>query len=568
MVRAISARTVIPTSCAIICAAVAAVSLSFLHGEEHVAVESIFFNGAVYTMKEAMPRVEAIAVGDGRILAIGSSEELLAMAGPATERIDLGGRVVIPGLTDAHAHFVGYAEFLGTVDLIGTGSLSEVQERLRERLSEGTTGHWLLGRGWDQNDWADRGYPDRNALDEVSSDRPIYIKRICGHAAVANSEALRLAGVDEKTADPAGGRIARDTDGRPTGLLFDNAKKLVETAIPPITRDVKKGLMKKAARECLSMGLVGVHEMGIDAEDAALYEELFRAGELPLRITAYYDSEAEELERLLEKGPFDRYGSRFSIVGVKFYADGSLGARSAALLDDYADDPGNRGILVTDQDSLYEGILECQSRGFQAAIHAIGDRGVRVALDVFARVREKHPKRDARHRIEHAQVVSPADMHRFAQLAVIPSMQFIHCTSDMPWAIDRLGPGRIETAYAWRSLLETGCRIPGGSDVPVESIDPFLGMYAAVTRKDAAGKPPGGWNGGQCLTVEEALRAFTVDAAYAVHRDGERGTISAGSLADFVVLSEDLLEIDPGAIPHVRVLMTVLAGEIVFQSDR
>lgn len=551
---------------AVLFCAVAVLSLSELRGEERAGVVSIFYGGTVYTMDERTPRADAIAVRDGRVLAIGTDEELLALADAGAEKIDLGGRAVIPGFIDAHAHFIGYAEFLGKVDLVGTCSLAEVQDRLREHLDRESTGHWMVGRGWDQNDWPDQTYPDRKALDEVSRDIPIYIKRICGHASVANSEALRIAGIDENTPDPPGGIIVRDARGNPTGLLFEEAKKLVESVIPPLTRDEKKALIGKAARECLSVGIVGVHEMGIDAEDLAIYEELFERGTFPLRITAYYDSDAEGLSPLFEKGPFAAYGGNLSVVGIKFYVDGSLGARSAALLEDYADDPGNRGILTAD--TLYEGVLRCHEGGFQAAIHAIGDRGVRTALDTYERVLKKAPRENARHRIEHAQVVSPADIGRFVELGVIPSMQFTHCTSDMPWAVDRLGERRIETAYAWQSFLDAGCRIPGGSDFPVESINPLLGLYAAVTRKDLSGEPPAGWNSDQCLTIEGALAAFTIDAAYAAHQEGERGSISPGKFADFLVLSDDIMKIDPSGIPRVRVLMTVLSGEIAFRSER
>ncbi|HER43264.1 MAG TPA: amidohydrolase, partial [Candidatus Eisenbacteria bacterium] len=298
----------------------------------------------------------------------------------------------------------------------------------------------------------------------------------------------------------------------------------------------------------------------------ALYRELYEAGELPFRITAYLDAPEggipESAGAELENSALNDF---FRIVGVKFYADGSLGARSAALLEDYSDDAGNRGMLVTDPENLYSGILACHTAGLQAAVHAIGDRGVRTVLDIYERILREHPRPDARHRIEHAQVVHADDIGRFAALGVVPSMQFTHCTSDMPWAEARLGPERVRGAYAWRSFLEAGCRIPGGSDFPVESIDPFLGLHAAVTRADLAGRPPGGWHGWQRLTIEEAVRAFTVDAAYAAHMEDERGSLSPGKLADFVVLSADIMRIEPSRIPDVDVLMTVLGGEIVFR---
>jgi len=326
--------------------------------------------------------------------------------------------------------------------------------------------------------------------------------------------------------------------------------------------------MIAAARECLAAGLVGVHEMGIDAEDVSVYEELYAAGELPFRITGYLSSDDAGVAPYLDAGPrAGRGDGLFRVVGAKFYADGSLGARSAALIDDYEDDPGNRGILMQSPDSLYRLILPWREKGFQTAVHAIGDAAVREVLDVYERLGAAYPASDPRPRIEHSQVVAAADVARFAKLGVVPSMQFVHCTSDMPWVEERLGAGRAAGAYAWRSLVEAGSRIPGGSDFPVESINPFLGIYAAVTRQDLAGGPPGGWRGEQRLTIEEAVGAFTTDAAYAAHAEDVAGSLAPGKLADFIVLSEDIFSVNPGEIPSIRVLATVLGGEIVYRSD-
>jgi predicted amidohydrolase YtcJ len=326
--------------------------------------------------------------------------------------------------------------------------------------------------------------------------------------------------------------------------------------------------MIAAARKCLAVGLVGVHEMGIAAEDVPVYEELYAAGELPFRITGYLSADDTAIAPFLEAGPrAGRGDGLFRIVGAKFYADGSLGARSAALIDDYSDDPGNRGILMHSPESLYRLMLPWREKGFQTAVHAIGDAAVREVLDVYERLGAAHPAPDARPRIEHAQVVAADDVARFAKLGVIPSMQFTHCTSDMSWVEKRLGVERAAGAYAWRSLIDAGSRLPGGSDFPVESINPFLGIYAAVTRQDLAGRPPGGWRGGQRLTIEEAVGAFTVNAAYAAHAEDVAGSLAPGKLADFVVLSDDVFTVDPGAIPSIRVLATVLGGEIVYRSD-
>jgi predicted amidohydrolase YtcJ len=536
--------------------------------KEKTIVEVVYYNGKIHTLDAARPVVEALSVGGGRVVETGSSRDLLARVAPGARTVDLGGRAVIPGLTDAHAHFLGFAKNATRLDLVGTASLEEILAKVSAKRAVAGTGEWILGRGWDQNDWPDKGYPERSALDRIAPDNPVYLVRVCGHAAYVNSAALRAAGISRDTEDPPGGKILRGAGGEPTGILLDTAVELVSKAVPPLSRDEKKRLMIAAARRCLAAGLVGVHEMGIAAEDVSVYEELYAAGAIPFRITGYLSSDDPAVAPLLEAGPRTGRGDElFRIVGAKFYADGSLGARSAALLDDYADDPGNRGILMQSPDSLYRLMLPWRERGFQTAVHAIGDAAVREAIDVCERLAAEHPAPDARPRIEHAQIVAAADVARFASVGVIPSMQFIHCTSDMPWVEARIGAERAAGAYAWRSLVAAGSRIPGGSDFPVESIDPLLGMYAAVTRRNLEGEPPGGWRGEQRLTVAEAVSAFTVDAAYAAHAEGIAGSLAPGKLADFVVLSDDIFAADPGRIPAIRVLATVLGGEIVHRSD-
>jgi len=534
--------------------------------KEAPAVEAVFYNGTIYTMDLERPVVEALAVGGGRIVAAGGSADLLADCPPGATRIDLGGRAVIPGLTDAHAHFLGYAERSAWIDLGGASSLADTKLRVSGRDSAGRSG-WILGRGWDQNDWPEQVYPGRAELDAVTGSSPAYLVRVCGHAAWVNTAALRLAGVDARTPDPPGGRILRDAAGEATGILFDNAMDLVSRLVPPLSAAEKRRLLVEAAGRCLAAGLVGVHEMGISPETVELYRGLRDEPAFPFRITAYLEGSDPGVERLLEAGPSSPESrEKFSIAGVKFYADGSLGARSAALLSDYSDDPGNRGIMVADPETLYARMRRSAERGFQTAVHAIGDAAVRAVLDVHERMAREGLSRDARHRIEHVQVVAPSDVPRFASLGVVPSMQFIHCTSDMAWAGARLGPVRETGAYAWRWLLDSFGRMPGGSDFPVEPIDPLLGMYAAATRMSLDGEPSGGWHPRQRLTVYEAVKAFTVDAAWAAHREDIAGSLAPGKLADFVVLSEDIFLVELAAIPRIDVLATVLGGEIVHRS--
>lgn len=537
--------------------------------KEGKAVEALFFNGRIITMDPRKPVAEAIYASGGRIAGVGSTEEMAALAGGGAKRYDLKGMTVIPGLIDAHAHFQGYALSLAALDLTGRRSFGEILEMVRSKAAAEEKGKWIYGRGWDQNDWASREFPDRAGLDLASPDNPVLLVRVCGHAALANSAALELAGIDSSTLDPEGGRIVRGVSGRPTGLLLDEAVSMVKKVIPSVSREEKKRLFARAARNCLEAGLTGVHDMGIGSETASIYGEMFASGALPLRLTVYYNYDEEDLDSLIAAGlAGDRADDHYAAAGVKFFVDGSLGARSAALLEDYSDDPGNRGLLMMDPEELSRRIGAVHEKGFPVAVHAIGDRANRTILDIFEKVLAGSPRGGVRHRVEHAQVISPVDIGRFAGLGVIPSMQFVHCTSDMPWAQERLGEERLAGAYAWRSLIDTGCRIPGGSDFPVESIDPFRGIYAAVTRMDDRGEPEPGWFPAQRLTVEEALRSFTIDAAWAARQEETRGSIEKGKLADFVVISGDITSIDPARILGIEVIATVLGQEIVYDSGK
>jgi predicted amidohydrolase YtcJ len=530
-------------------------------------VDALYFNGTIHTMDASRPAVEAIAVEGGRIVATGASRELLACVSRGTPAIDLGGRAVIPGLTDAHAHFLGYAEAAARIDLAGTRSVERILDLVSKRVKTAEPGEWIVGRGWDQNLWADRRYPGTAALDAVAPDNPVLLVRVCGHAACVNSAALRAARLTKDSPDPAAGRILRDAGGEPTGILLEDAVELVSGLVPSPTREERKRLLVAAAGRCLAAGLVGLHEMGVSAETVSLYREMYAEGELPFRITGYVSSDDPGCDGLLADGPLRGFADdRFSVIGAKFYADGSLGARSAALLSPYADDPGNAGILTATPDELFRRMLPWRERGFETAVHAIGDAAVRAVLDVYERLGAACPMPGARPRVEHAQIVAADDVARFAKLGVIPSMQFIHCTSDMSWVEDRLGAARLAEAYAWRSLAAAGSRIAGGSDFPVESIDPFLGIHAAVTRRNAAGEPPGGWRAEEQLTVDEAVGAYTIDAAYAAGAEDMAGSLAPGKLADFIVLSDDIFSVNPDSIPRIMVLATILGGEVVHRS--
>ena len=532
----------------------------------------VLVNATFHTLDPEQPTAEALAIRGLRIVHIGNRAGAEAMAGETTRIIDLQGATVLPGLVDAHAHFLGLGKTLQSLNLVGTGSAADVRHEVLQACSGAAEGDWVYGRGWDQNDWDVKEFPSWRDLE--GCDHPIYLSRVDGHALWVNDVALRKAGVHKGTPDPDGGRIVRDERGIPTGVLVDNAENLVLDLVPAPTHDqlIQRALL--AQQECLRLGLTSVTDAGVDAAGLDVYQELHRTGQLKVRIHAMVQGEAGLLDLYQHMGPTVLHDDpRLTIRGFKLYADGALGSRGAALLEPYSDDPGNSGLLISDAAEIEQITLQAIRKGWQVCTHAIGDRAVREVLDAYERALATRYEGIAggnqghdRLRIEHAQVVHPDDIPRFAELKVIPSMQPTHATSDMPWAEARLGPGRIADAYAWRRLLDTGVRIPLGSDFPVESPDPLWGIYAAVTRQDHEGNPPGGWMPGQRLTVEEAVRGFTVDAAWASYWDGWVGALRKGGPADMVVLSHDIFTIPPAEILETRVLMTIIGGEVLYES--
>jgi predicted amidohydrolase YtcJ len=401
---------------------------------------------------------------------------------------------------------------------------------------------------------------------------PVFLTRVDGHAVWVNSKALEIAGIDAKTQDPPGGRILRDRSGNLTGVFIDNAVDLFQSVIPPPSVEERAEAIRRAVRACLACGLTEVHDMGVDSTGVAVYRDLIASGRFPFRVyVALAGSSPGTWASFRKSGPLkDAGGGRLAVRGVKFYADGALGSRGAALLEPYSDDPGNRGLTLTSRAELLEAAEQALDAGFQICTHAIGDRANAFVLDVYdqALTTRGAKGRDVRFRIEHAQVVSGADIPRFKALGVIPVMQASHCTSDMPWAIQRLGPERIKGAYAWRSLLREGSIIPGGSDFPVESPNPLWGFYAAVTRQDQNGLPREGWNPGERMTREEALKSYTIWGAYAGFQEREKGTLEPGKWADMVVLTDDIMKIDPLKILTTRVEKTIIAGDVVYDAPR
>ncbi len=529
----------------------------------------ILKGGMIYTMNPAHPYAEAVAVKGDRILYVGSNRHVSRYKGADTEVMDLRGSTVLPGLIDAHAHLGSLGRFLSELNLVGTGSPAEIRRMVLERMESAEDGEWITGRGWDQNDWEEKRFPTWKDLEGTES-HPVYLRRVDGHAAWVNRTALAICGVDRNTPDPDGGWILRDENGDPTGVLIDNAADLVSLKMPQPSFETRLEWVKKAVAECHRAGLVGVHDAGVDSIKLEVYRRLLEDGELNLRVYAMLHDTSKAvdwLEERFRRGPFTSEDRFLSVRSVKLFADGALGSRGAALLEPYRDDPQNLGLLIHDRDFFVAITEKALQHGFQVCTHCIGDAAVRLVLDAYEAALKSQPVTDHRLRIEHAQVIAPEDMPRFAELGVIPSMQPTHATSDMPWAEDRLGPERIRGAYAWRELLDSGCRIPCGSDFPVEDPNPFRGIYAAVTRQDEKGRPEGGWYPDQKMTVEEAVRGFTLDAAYAQFADSLQGTIAEGKLADFTVIDRNIFKVEPREILHTKVIYTIIGGEIVYAAN-
>ena len=537
-------------------------------GEGGGQADLVLVGGAITTMDPQRPQASAIAVRGERIVAIGGDADVRGWMGPDTRVVQLRGRSVTPGLTDTHAHLAGLGDALESVSLRGARSAAEAAERAAQAAAKLPAGEWLRGRGWDQNLWSDKKFPTRETLDKALGDRPVALERVDGHALWASSKALALAGIDRSTQDPKGGRILRDAGGNPSGVLIDAAMSLVEAKIPATTPEVRVRRILAGAGAAVAAGLTCVHEMGIDDATVDVYRNLADEDRLPLRVYAFVSGTpavAESLKRRVAE--VDRDGTQmFVLRGIKMYADGALGSRGARLLANYSDDPDNQGLWVTAPADLRRAVEASVAAGWQPAVHAIGDAAVREVLDAFKAAQSTRPGADLRLRVEHAQVVSPADLPRFAQLKVIASMQPTHATSDMPWAEARVGPERVRGAYAWRTLLASGAHVAFGSDFPVEEVAPLLGLYSAVTRQDSQGQPAGGWLPDERLSLEQAIRAFTVEAAYAGFAERERGMLKEGMVADLTVFDRPLR--GDRSLLETAVDYTIVGGEVVFERKR
>ena len=523
-------------------------------------------NGTVYASADARPAKASILLSGGRIVFVGDPAEAKARAKSA-RAVDLSGRFVFPGFADAHLHMLGLGKSTETAALRDATSAADAAARMAASAGKLPAGAWVEGRGWDQTRWPGREFPDARTLDSAVPGRPAIARRVDGHALWVNSPALAAAGIGAATRDPEGGRILRRPDGSPSGVLVDNAMALVDRAAPEATDADRERWLREGAAACARAGLTEIQDAsGYDAAGIAALQRLASRGELPIRVYATVSPDPAALPKSLAGGRHVGGGDDFLTVrAIKAYADGALGSRGAALLADYSDEPGKRGLLVTPPERLAEIALAARRAGWQLWIHAIGDRGNRVALDAYEKAAAALPAAPAgaeRPRIEHAQVIAPEDFARFARLSVIASIQPVHATSDMRWAEDRIGPERIAGAYAWRRLLQAGVRLAGGSDAPVETESPLEGIYAAVTRRDRAGNPPGGWRPADRLTRPEAVALYTSGAAWAAFEETWRGRVTPGFAADLTVLSADPLSAPESEIASISVYMTIVGGRV------
>jgi len=507
-----------------------------------------------------------MAVRGGKVQFVGSTRAAMALRGASTRVIDLNGRTVIPGMVDAHGHVDNLGLALRTVDLTGTSSYDEVIARVAARAKTMQPGQWIIGRGWDQNDWGDTRFPTHEKLTAAVPNNPVYLTRVDGHAGLANASALKAANITAQTRDPDGGHIERTANGSPAGVFIDNAQGLLRRVVPQPTRDEVKSEVQAAIAEAQKWGLTGVHDAGASSQVLDIYEELGKAGQLNFRMYAMISDDSTTLAKWFARGPLvGGYDNTLWIRSIKLYIDGALGSRGAALLDPYADMANTNGLLVSKPEHIGEVAARALKTGFQVNTHAIGDRGNRIVLDEYEKALKTTPVADHRFRVEHAQIISPDDIPRFAELGVIPSMQASHQTSDMYWAGTRLGSTRLLGAYAWRSLLNNGSIIPNGSDFPVEQVNPLISFHAAFSRQDARDWPPNGWYPEQKMTRDEALRSITLWPAYAAFQESVMGSLSPGKLADFVVLDQDIMRVAPEQVLRTQVLATYVGGKAVYE---
>ena len=537
-------------------------ALTFLPWSSHATTLLHNFSGYQVT-EDGLQQFNSMAFDNGKVLATGEIADLQKRYAGA-EKIDAQGRTLLPGLIDAHGHVLSLGRLQQQLELRDLG-FEQTLSAIKEFAQNLQPGEWLIGRGWNQVLWNGKQFPTRAQLDELQIDNPIWLSRIDGHAGWANSAALELAGITEKTQSPSGGEIVREDSGQPTGILIDNAMNLVQAAIPVPSREEDKASLKVAFDKALSLGLTGLHDAGVGEQTLRAYQDLAEENAIPLRVYPMIAAANQNFAQLLEAGQIGKPEDRLYVRSIKLSADGALGSRGAALLEPYHDRPGERGLLLHPESEILELLGLATRQGFQVNVHAIGDRANHIVLDHLETLHKEQNQKPLRHRVEHAQVLKPEDIPRFTRLELIASMQPTHATSDKNMAADRLGEERLAGAYAWQTFLQQGTRIAGGSDFPVEPANPLFGLHAAVTRRDRQGAPAQGWRTEEAMTLEQALRAFTLDAAYASHQEKVIGSLEPGKFADFILLERDIFAIDPQEIWQVQVAETWVEGEKVFE---
>lgn len=528
-------------------------------------------NGMVYTMDQGRPKAQAVAIIGNQIAVVGTDADVEPYIGPETRVIDLNGQTVVPGLKESHGHLIGIGRAKMIVNLVGISGYDELIERVKAAAEKAAPGEWIRGRGWHEEKWSDRssltvrGFMTHHKLSEAIPDHPVYLSRADGHAALVNAKAMDMMNVGKATQPPEGGEIIKGGDGHPTGIFVDRAQKLIE--VPPMTDSQLRQALELGIQECLTNGITMFDDAGVGNRTIRMYKAYAEQGKLDMRI--YAMAAGLYTMRAIGKPILDQ-GGFLTVRTVKLVADGALGSRGAALLEPYEDDPGNSGFFTTPPESVYTAAQYALKHGWQAAVHAIGDRANRMMLDMYEKAMNEFPHvKDHRFRNEHTQILDEADISRFAKLGIIASMQGIHATSDLPWAPDRLGERRTEEGgYVWQKLLKEGVKIINGTDAPVEHVNPIASFYASVTRKSPDGNPKGGMYPDQRMSREEALRSYTLDAAYGSFHEDKLGSIETGKLADITVLSKDIMTVPEDEILSTEVTFTIVDGKVRYEKSK
>ena len=529
--------------------------------------KTVYYNASGYTIEsDSLLSFSTLVVDGQKVFAVGGDDlasKYLDM--PSVTVFDLEGKTLLPGIIDAHGHVMGLGFQELQINLAGITSLQGTLQELKEYAEANPELEWIIGRGWNQTLWEENRFPTAADLDQVIPDRPVWLSRVDGHAGWANTKAIQLAQVSTDTPDPVGGKIIRDNRGRPTGVFIDAAEGYVQTVVPESNREEQTLALNAALSLLSSFGVTSVHDAGVGVETWELYKDFAVQRKLRTRIYGMISGAGRVFDQLSSEGPIQSlYDDRLALRSVKLYSDGALGSRGAALIEDYHDDPGNKGLLFIDQEEMNLMVEKVVSKGYQANIHAIGDAANRQVLDALGYAQQLYSREDQRNRIEHAQIVALEDIVRFKDLDIIASMQPTHATSDKNMAEDRVGPQRIKGAYAWQSFLRQGTVVASGSDFPVESANPFLGFYASITRKDIQGNPLSGWYSNEAMDRVQTLKSFTIDAAFAGFQEDVLGSLEPGKWADFIIIDQDIMMAPDSMLWQTKVLQTWIAGEKVF----